>query len=80
MLERNYKGILSLRLKTLANRVDDLKITLILENEMLLLIFFVSVFSNKDNTYQDMVKLSIIPFWEQCVLIFSLKIAYLKIF
>ena len=37
MLERNYKGILSLNLKKLANRVDDLKIALILQNEMLLL-------------------------------------------
>ena len=29
MLERKHKGILSLNLKKLANRVDDLKINLI---------------------------------------------------
>ena len=40
MLERKHKGILSLNLKKLAIRVDDLKITLILQNEMLLLMFF----------------------------------------
>ena len=32
MLERKQKGILSLNLKKLANRVDDLKIILILQN------------------------------------------------
>ena len=37
MLERKHKGILSLNLKKLASRVDDLKIILILQNEMLLL-------------------------------------------
>ena len=40
MLERKHKGILSLNLKKLANRVDDLKIILILQNEMLLLMLF----------------------------------------
>ena len=40
MLERKHKGILSLNLKKLASRVDDLKITLILQNEMLLLMLF----------------------------------------
>ena len=40
MLERNHKGILSLNLKNLASRVDDLKTTLILKNEILLLILF----------------------------------------
>ena len=34
------KGILSMNLKKLASRVDDLKITLILQNEMLLLMLF----------------------------------------
>ena len=37
MLERKHKGILSLNLKKLASRVDDLKVILILQNEMLLL-------------------------------------------
>ena len=40
MLERKHKGVLSLNLKKLASRVDDLKITLILQNEMLLLMLF----------------------------------------
>ena len=38
MLERKHKGILSLNLKELASRFDDLKI--ILQNEMLLLMLF----------------------------------------
>ena len=37
MLERKQKGILSLNLKELASCVNDLKIVLILQNEMLLL-------------------------------------------
>ena len=57
MLERKHKGILSLNLKKLASRVDDLKIILILRNEMLLLMLFLSVFSNKGKTYQDMITL-----------------------
>ena len=40
MLECQHKGILSLNQKVLANRVDDLKIILILQNEMLLLMLF----------------------------------------
>ena len=40
MLEYKHKGILSLNLKKLANRADDLKIILILQNEMLLLMLF----------------------------------------
>ena len=40
MLERKHKAILSLNLKKLANRVDDLKMILILQNEMLLLMLF----------------------------------------
>ena len=40
MLQRKHKGILSLNLKTLASRFDDLKIILILQNEMLLLMLF----------------------------------------
>ena len=38
MLERKHKGVLSLNLKKLASRFDDLKI--ILQNEMLLLMLF----------------------------------------
>ena len=57
MLEHKHKGILSLNLKKLASRVDDLKIILILRNEMLLLMLFLSVFSNKGKTYQDMITL-----------------------
>ena len=37
MLQRKHKGVLSLNLKKLASHCDDLKITLILQNEMLLL-------------------------------------------
>ena len=40
MLECKHKGVLSLNLKKLANRVDDLKMILILQNEMLLLMLF----------------------------------------
>ena len=40
MLQHEHKGILSLNLKKLANRVDDLKIILILQNEMLLPVLF----------------------------------------
>ena len=40
MLEGKHKDILSLNLKKLASRVDDLKIILILQNEMLLLMLF----------------------------------------
>ena len=40
MLERQHKGILSLNLKKLASRFDDLKIILILQNEMSLLMLF----------------------------------------
>ena len=40
MLEHKHKDILSLNLKKLVGRVDDLKIILILQNEMLLLMLF----------------------------------------
>ena len=40
MLECKHKGVLSLNLKRLASRFDDLKIVLILQNEMLLLMLF----------------------------------------
>ena len=57
MLEPKHKDILSLNLKKLASRVDYLKMILILQNEMLLLMLFLSAFSNKENTYQDMTTL-----------------------
>ena len=37
------------------------------------------MFSDKGKTYQDMVKLQIIPFWEKQLLQISVQIAYLKI-
>ena len=40
MLERKHKVFLSLNLKKLDSRFDDLKIILILQNEMLLLMLF----------------------------------------
>ena len=40
MLERKHKGVLFLNLKKLASHFDDLKIILILQNEMLLLMLF----------------------------------------
>ena len=40
MLERKHKSVLSLNLKNLASRFDDLKVILILQNEMLLLMLF----------------------------------------
>ena len=52
MLERKRKGISSLNLKKIASRLDDLKMILILKNEMLL---FVNVFSSKGKTYQYIV-------------------------
>ena len=55
MLDHKHKGILSLNLKKLANHIDDLKI--ILQNEMLLLMLLVSVFSDIAKTYQDKIKL-----------------------
>ena len=57
MLEHKHKGILSLNLKRLASRVDYLKMILILQNEMLILMLFLSAFSNKEKTYQDMITL-----------------------
>ena len=51
MLERQDKGILSLNLKILANRVVDLKMNLILQKEMLLLMIFCKRIL-KQKTYQ----------------------------
>ena len=80
MLESKHKGILSLNLKKLANRVDDLKIISILQNEMLLLMFCRKrVLKHREDIprYGKTIKNS---FLEQCVLTFSVKIAYSKIF
>ena len=40
MLERKHKGVLSLNIKKLTSCFDDLKIILILQNEILLLMLF----------------------------------------
>ena len=61
MLEHKHKGILSLNLKKLASRVDDLKITLILQNEMLL--FSKRVLKQREDIPRYG-KLYIIPFWD----------------
>ena len=80
MLERKHKGVLSLNLKKLASRFDDLKIILILQNEMLLLMLFCKrVLKQREDIprYGNTISNS---FWEQNVLIFSVKIPHLKIF
>ena len=56
------KGILSMNLKKFIICVDSLKVILILKNQMLSLILFLNVFSNKGKTYQDIVKPLLIPF------------------
>ena len=66
MLERKHKGILSLNLKKLANRVDDLKIILILQNEMLLLMLFCKLVLKQRKTYQDMATVCSNIFCENC--------------
>ena len=81
MLERKHKGILSLNLKKLANSVDDLKIILILQNEMLLLmLFYKRVLKQRKDTprYGKTINSSFLG--TVCSKIFSVKIAYLKIF
>ena len=81
MLERKHKGILSLDLKRLASHVDDLKIILHLQNEMLLLMLLCKrVLKQRDDMPRYGNTISNSFFLEQYVLIFSLKIAYLKIF
>ena len=73
MLERKQKGILSLNLKELASRVNDLKIVLILQNEMLLLMLLCKrVLKKREDIarYGNTINNS---FWEQYVLIFSVK-------
>ena len=57
MLERKHKGALSLKLKKLASRFDDLKTILILQNEMLLLMLFCKRVLKQRKTYQDVVTL-----------------------
>ena len=80
MLERKHKGTLSLNLKKLANRVDDLKIILILQNEVLLLMLFCKRVLKQREDIPGYGKTKNSTFWEQYVLIFSVKIACLKIF
>ena len=77
MLERKHKGVLSLNLKKLASRFDDLKIILILQNEMLLLMLFCKrVLKQREGIprYGNTINNSFLK------TIFSVKIAYLKIF
>ena len=54
MLESKHKGILSLNLEKLDNRVDDLKIILILQNQILLLMLFCKrVLKQKEDIQQS---------------------------
>ena len=78
MLERKRKGILSLNLKKLANRVDNLKMILVLPKEMLLLMLFCKCVLKQREDIPRYGKTT--NFWERYVLIFSLIIAYLKYF
>ena len=81
MLECKHKGLLSLNLKKLANCADDLKIILTFQNEMLLLmLFFKHVLKQREDIprYGKTINNSFLE--EQYVIIFSVRIAYLKIF
>ena len=80
MLERKHKGILSLNLKKLASRFDDLKIILILQNEMLLLMLFCKrVLKHREDIprYGNTLNNSFLG--TVCSITFC-EIAYLKIF
>ena len=57
MLERKQYGVLSLNLRKLEIRVEDFKITLILQKGKHLLTLFLIVFLNQVIIYQEMVKL-----------------------
>ena len=81
MLEHKHKGILSLDLKRLASHVNDLKIILHLQNEILqLMLLCKRVLKQRDDMPRYGNTISNSFFLEQYVPIFSLKIAYLKIF
>ena len=80
MLERKHKGVLSLNLKKLASRFDDLKIILILQNEVLLLMLFCKRVLKQREDIPRYGILYTTLFWEQYVLIFFVKIAYFEIF
>ena len=80
MLECKHKGVLSLNLKMLASRFDDLKINLILQNEMLLLMLFCKrVLKQREGIprYGNTINNSFLG--TACSNIFC-EIAYLKIF
>ena len=79
MLEHKCKGILSLNLKKFANPVNESKINVIVQNEMLLMLFCKRVFKQREDIQQNgkTIKNS---FWKQYVQQFSVQIAYLKIF
>ena len=57
MSQRKHKGVLSLNLKNLPSRFDDLKITLILQNETLLLMLFCKRVLKQREGIQDMATL-----------------------
>ena len=80
MLECKHKGILSLNLKKLASRFDDLKIILILQNEMLLLMLFCKrVLKQREDIPRYGNTLNNYFLGTVCSITFS-EIAYLKIF
>ena len=69
-----------MNLKQLDSRVDDLKIILILQNEMLLLMLLCKrVLKQREDIKRSGNTINY-SFWEQYVVIFSLEIASLKIF
>ena len=77
MLGRKHKDILSLNLKTLADNVNNLKIILVLQNEMLLLVVFRNLLLKKRECiprYGKTINHSFL--WTT----FSVKNAYFKMF
>ena len=77
MLGRKHKDILSLNLKKLADNVNNLKIILVLQNEMLLLVVFRNLLLKKRECiprYGKTINHSFL--WTT----FSVKNAYFKIF
>ena len=77
MLGRKHKDILSLNLKKLADNVNNLKIILVLQNEMLLLVVFRNLLLKKRECiprYGETINHSFL--WTT----FSVKNAYFKMF
>ena len=79
MLEYKNKGILSLNLNKLANRVDDVKMVLILQNEMLLLMLFCKLVPKQGEDIPNSKTVNNSSFGTLC-LQFSVQVAFLKIF